>query len=148
PAEPNYRVEVPYADGRQFAYELGSLPIKSLDFSTDPGSYGRSLFAWLFPEQFLGLLRASLLDAGEHPGSGLFGSEATDIRLRLTLEARASELTNIRWETLWEPDTSSPIAVQTAFSRFLRLRGPRAWPITDRPLRMLNIISNPLRPHD
>jgi hypothetical protein len=143
-SELTYRVESPYADGRQFALELGPLPVRSLDSAANATSYGRQLFAWLFPNQFLRWLRESVLGTAEHPGAGMFGSDGSHIRLRLTFEPRASELINIRWETLCEPDPSCPpVAIQTAFSRFLRLRGPRAWPITDRPLRMLNVISNP-----
>jgi hypothetical protein len=62
----------------------------------------------------------------------------------LTLDVRDPELHAVKWEMLWEHDAAAPpISIQTSFSRFVRVRAARAWPVSERPLRMITVLSNP-----
>jgi hypothetical protein len=61
----------------------------------------------------------------------------------LWLDQQVADLRRLRWEAMRDPDRGDPICLDTAFSRFLRVNKPRGWPISERPLRMLVVVSNP-----
>jgi CHAT domain len=142
---PVYTAELSCSEGYRSVCELGPLPPASeLATLVDPLAHGQRLFHWLFPPDFAREIESSLDCAPDTPAPGLFGTDPSHTRLRLTLDARDPDLHNVWWETLVEPAPGVlPLAVQNPFSRFLRLRAARGWPISERPLRMVTFISNP-----
>ncbi|MGA9768605.1 MAG: CHAT domain-containing protein [Blastocatellia bacterium] len=108
--------------------------------STDVRSYGLELFSWLFRDELLESFRRV-----RRSSEGLARSlgPASGLRLRLWLDPKAEELRRLWWEAIRDPERDEPLALRTAFSRFLRVRLARGRPILERPLRMLCVASNP-----
>jgi hypothetical protein len=139
-----YRAELGYGEGRLPPFDLGPLPIRQQAPVFDPLVEGQVLFNWLFGQPSSDEIKSTLRDLMNESGPGLFDSDPKHLRLRLNLDSRDPELHALNWETISEPfGNAPPISVQTAFSRFLRVRAARAWPISERPLRMLTVLSNP-----
>jgi hypothetical protein len=104
-----------------------------------PREYGNLLFDWLFQE---GLL-SSYQRAHEMVEADASAEGSVGVRFRLALDDNAPELARLPWEALWNPDKPQPVAVTSAFSRFIRVRQSRKWPIVEQPLDMHLIVSNP-----
>jgi CHAT domain-containing protein len=139
-----YRAELGYGDGRLSPFDLGPIPILQQGPISDPLVQGQILFNWLFGQSSSDEMKNTLWDLMDHSGPNLFDSDPKHLRLRLNLDSRDPELHALNWETMREASGNAlPISIQTAFSRFLRVRAARAWPISERPLRMLTVVSNP-----
>ena len=135
----SYYAELLTANGRRFDGELPPIPESEWEQIWDPREYGARVFQWLF-----------------QPGSGLekgffharwraedTASGTAKIRLRLSLDPASALLHRVWWEAMYDPQRDSQVALTTAFSRFLPSEGPPAWPVAERPLRMLVVTSNP-----
>jgi hypothetical protein len=144
-----YRAELAYGDVREVAVSLGPLPSKQqLSPVPDPIIQGQILFDWLLAPPLLDALQNSRGELTEESGRVVFGSDPKSdprhVRFRLNLDSRDPELHALTWETLCDRAAGAvPICIETAFSRFLRVRVARPWPISERPLRMLTVLSNP-----
>src|SRR5207237_10827867 len=66
------------------------------------------------------------------------------LRLRLWLDPDCDKLSTLWWEALLDPERDEPLAINVAFSRFLRVDQPRGWPVRERPLRLLLVACSPL----
>ena len=120
---------------------LDAPPIDDLSNEFDPKKYGLKLFSWLFREDLLkAFYRVRWESAGLSASAGL---PSAGVRLRLWLDPKINDLHRLWWEAMIDPRTEDPLCLDMAFSRFLRVKKPRGWPITERPLRMLSIVSNP-----
>jgi hypothetical protein len=74
------------------------------------------------------------------------------MRLRLQIDPDARELQALRWErlTLRQEGRTTPaaVAMQTPFSRYTALEQERPAPLSERPIRMLIAVANPLALED
>lgn len=104
-----------------------------------PREYGSLLFNWIFRDELLGSYqRANEMVEADASSEGI----SVGIRFRLVLDD-TPELTRLPWEALWNPEKPLPLTVTSAFSRFVRVRQSRKWPIVEQPLDMHLIVSNP-----
>jgi hypothetical protein len=164
-----FQVLVRSWDG-EVSERLEPLPLKQLDRArSSPREYGEALYGWLFRGS-VGEAFQRLRDSADDPGAGLRlriglepkhrdltrarmahkGLEPEDRgRPRTRRAERGSApddqgLLRLRWETLHEPDGYVPLSLNTAFSRYVPVDAPRGWPISERPLRMLVVASDPM----
>lgn len=133
-----YRVHIRLLDLEPVSKKLPQLPFQIQDEASDPLIYGEHLFQWLFQGEVAEEFSYARWLASEQTRGFKFG---TRLRLRLSLDSQSSELRRLYWESLYTPDGKQPFSLTTAFSRFLRIKGPRSGPIRERPLRMLLVIS-------
>jgi hypothetical protein len=117
----------------------GGLPEEDLP---SPRSYGMRLFKWLFGDDVGRAFRRARSIASE-PDSSSLSSTAGGLRLRLWLDELPPELAQLRWEALQAPDGYVPLSLSTVFSRSARVRARRAKSSSERPLRLLQVVSNP-----
>ena len=134
-----YMAEISMTDDRA-SCRLPNFPPESVFSETDLRSYGIQLFEWLFRDDLLQLFRRArwsteTLSRSAGPVSG--------VRFRLWLEPQATELHCVWWEALHDPTRDEPLTLDMPFSRFMRVKAPRGWAISERPLRMLIATSNP-----
>jgi len=120
--------------------KLRPLPFQDLERASDPLTVGEQLFQWLFRDE-VGEVFSYARKLASEPTRGF--KSGTRLRLRLSLDPQSAELRRLCWESLYTPDGMLPFSLTTAFSRFIRISGPRGGPLRDRPLRMLLAISNP-----
>ncbi len=128
------------ADSFEAVGAFSLLPDHLAALSADPVAYGRQLGEWLFSQAGLGVAHAQVLAAAEAVGEG--------VRWRLRLEPGDPVLAAVRWERLhhlyqgaWRPLAA---AGRFPFSRFVRVPSLQPYqPITERPLRILAVISSP-----
>lgn len=104
---------------------------------TDPTAYGQALAAMLFSDPALakGWAKAS--------GIQLFG---VPLRVRLDVHYSAPELHTVRWETLRDPDSGTPLFTndQVRFSRFLSSGSLQpARRARESQIRALIVVANP-----
>ncbi len=135
-----YMAYIRLPDFEPASNKLPPPPFQILDGASNPLVYGEQLFQWLFQDRVAEVFSYARGLASE-PTRGF--KSGTRLRLRLSLDPHSSELHRLHWESLYTPDGFLPFSLTTAFSRFMRISGPRGWPIRERPLRMLVIISNP-----
>jgi hypothetical protein len=119
---------------------LTSPPIEALNENNDPRSYGIQLFEWLFREDLLDMLRRARWSTEMYSRAA---GPVSGVRLRLWLDPQAEELHSLWWEAMYDSLREEPLSIDMAFSRYLRVRTPRGWPISDRPIKTLFIASNP-----
>jgi hypothetical protein len=140
-----YKVALSSGMGDEVSAELtrppfrGGMPEQSLP---SPRSYGMRLYKWLFGDEVGKAFRRARSMVSEPVGSSL-SSTTGDLRLRLWLDDLPAELAQLRWEALQAPDGYVPLSLSTVFSRSARVRARRARSSSERPLRMLQIVSNP-----
>ena len=140
-----YKVALSSGMGDEVSAELtrppfrGGTPEEELP---SPRSYGMRLFKWLFGDDVGRAFRRARSMASEPDGSSL-SSTAGGLRLRLWLDELPPELAQLRWESLQAPDGYVPLSLSTVFSRSARVRARRAKSSSERPLRLLQIASNP-----
>lgn len=138
-----FEAELQMPDGTQAFTSLPDLPWDSLERATDPDTYGRALFDWLFQDQIAAAFEYALRFAHDPIRQQ---SKNALIRLRLWIDPKAEVLVPLRWECLLGARPNGPLSLEMAFSRFLRLRQPRVDPIWERPLRMLLATAGPPSP--
>ncbi len=141
------------AEGRQYPVEAvidgnaqffgGNLeldPEALLAQALDVAAYGEILSEALFSRP--------IQRAYDHAFSRAWERCAGRLRLRLQIDPDASELQALRWErlTLRQQGRAVPAAVatQTPFSRYTALEQERPAPLSERPVRMLIAVANPL----
>jgi hypothetical protein len=140
-----YKVALSSGMGDEVSAELRRPPFKGGLPEADlpsPRSYGMRLYKWLFGNDVDEAFRRARSMVSDPAGSGL-SSTADGLRLRLWLDDLPAELAQLRWETLQPPDGYVPLSLSTVFSRSARVRARRARSSSERPLRMLQIVSNP-----
>lgn len=103
-----------------------------------PKEDGQKLFEWLFP-----------------PGSELrehwkeiCTSDNIPRRIRLRIDRNAPELHALPWELLHDSQSNLAANANTPFSRYLAVALPWGKAVTERPIRVLAVISNPLNLED
>ena len=139
--ENDYTAKLFLPDATRVSVSLPSLP-EDLSLASDSFAYGSKLFSWLFQGELLEAFNY-VQTLAEQPTRSYKSSSSSGLRIRLWLDPKASELHSLRWESLYEPGNDEPLSLRSAFSRFVRSPAPRGWGISDRPLRMLLIASNP-----
>jgi hypothetical protein len=140
--ENGYTAKLSLQDYGRVSVKLPALPTQDLALITDSSLYGSRLFSWLFQGDLLDTFHDIQLTAAQ-PTRSLKPQSSSGLRLRLWIDPKASELHCLRWESLCELGDMEPLSLRTAFSRFIRSPEPRGWGISDRPLRMLLVASNP-----
>ncbi len=110
--------------------------------SDDPRDYGERVFNWLFADG--SEIRRGFLQA-RWDSESLERSvpAAGRIRLRLNLDTDVPDLQKIWWEAMYDPTRKLFLGLQMPISRFVKSGLRRLWPVSERPLRMLGIVSNP-----
>jgi hypothetical protein len=107
----------------------------------DPEAYGAALTECLFVEPVVQALEHARTSAAAAPSD-----HPTIVRLRLYIPASAPELHSVRWETLHDPETGTPLVMseRLLFSRYL---SGEEWRRVQRrsrsDLRALVVIANP-----
>ena len=141
-----YTVEARLSDlSRQADIELvNGIPI-SLDeqllreVSPTPDTYGQRLTDMLFA--------ASAMREAWNKVYTHINSTGANLRVRIRLDPTAEDLHHLRWETLCDPESHTPIATnqRLLLSRYLDSRSLSSPNIPDRPgdLRALVVVSNP-----
>jgi hypothetical protein len=136
-----YPVEAELDDGSRF--EGGQLRLDRqalLASELDSKAYGQLLFNALFAGDMLqayhrAVARADALTEGR-------------LRVQLWVDDEAVELHALPWERLYHLSRGHPVPIttstQTPFSRYTSLETPEPPPVTERPIKMLAVISNPL----
>jgi hypothetical protein len=137
--EKDFVGEITRADERA-SCKLGPPPTDELEQENNPRAYGKKLFSWLFRDDLLECFKRARWSAESF--KQLAGS-AGRMRLRLWLDQQVTELHRLRWEAMVDPERDDPVALDTAFSRYLRVNLPRGWPVSERPLKMMVVVSNP-----
>lgn len=135
--------ELSCADGK-FSCDLEPPPCEEVNQEMDVKRYGEQLFAWLFQKDLFKQFRRIRWESEAY--SANFGGSVPSLsrlRLRLWLDPQSPELHRLWWEAMRDPSRDEPVSLDAAFSRFLRVNRARGWPVTERPLRMLSIFSNP-----
>jgi hypothetical protein len=140
-AKDDYTAELYLPDGGLYQRDLSAAILDTLAEIEDPRHYGAKLFHWLFE----GRMRAAFdLARGVTSTRKQFFKEERQTRLRLWLDPGCDQLHAVRWEALHDPMNDRPLSLSTAFSRFVRVSAIRGWTVSERPIRMLLIISNPV----
>jgi hypothetical protein len=137
--ENNFSAEISFADGGA-SCQLPPLMCEELAKIQDSKQYGVELFNWLFREQLLESFRRLRWETEAYTRS--LGSSSR-IRLKLWLDPQVPELHQVWWEAMRDPSRDEAICLDAAFSRFLRVNRARGWTISERPLKMLCVLSNP-----
>jgi hypothetical protein len=140
-----YKISLSSGMGDEVSAELGRPPFRGGMPEKDlpsPRSYGMRLYKWLFGDDVGQALRRAQEMVSE---SAMSSSSLTPggLRLRLWLDELPAELAQLRWEALQAPDGYFPLSLNTVFSRSARVRARRGRSSSERPLRMLQIVSNP-----
>lgn len=135
-----YMAHIRLVDFEPVSNKLPPPPFQILDGASDPLTYGEQLFQWLFRDK-VGEVFSYARGLASEPSRGF--KSGTRLRLRLSLDPQASDLRRLCWESLYTPDGFQPFSLTTAFSHFMRIKGPRGGPFRERPLRMLLAISAP-----
>ena len=99
--------------------------------SPDRIADGQRLFKTLFADS---ALRSAWAEAR---------GQAPQRRIRLWIDRDASELHSLPWELLWEDPAMLAAQDDTPFSRYLPIKLPWGGPVTERPIRVLAVISDP-----
>ncbi|MBF8284715.1 MAG: hypothetical protein HW378_3630 [Anaerolineales bacterium] len=139
--EAYYPVEAELDDGSRF--EGGELRLDQqalLASELDPKAYGQLLFNALFA----GDIRRAYDKATARADALTEGR----LRVQLWVDTEATELHAIPWERLYHLSRGHAVplttSTQTPFSRYTSLETPEPPPVTERPIKMLAAISNPL----
>lgn len=127
-------------DGDSYSCSLPDLPSEALLEESDPRAYGIHLFNWLFDENMKE--RYTKIRRSVEFFSGDSESNFNGLRLRLLLDPYSIKLHRIWWEAMYDPESRLPLSTTMAFSRFMRVQAPEN-PISEGPLRLLLIASNP-----
>ena len=135
-----FRAELRLPSGESVSCDLPEPPGRELLEAGDVRAYGEALFGWLFQEKIGEAFRAFRQYTQMSNESFGFGG---NLRVRLWLDPRSEKLHSLWWEVLQDPSDDRPLSTAVAFSRFMRVRTGRRRPVTERPLRMLLLASNP-----
>jgi len=135
-----YPVEAKVEPGGLFKGELQLDREKLLIEEIDPKAYGNTLSDALF----IGDIR----DAYKIATGLAAGSSNGQLRVRLWIDNDAAELHHeISWERLFNESAGRPAPLATSadtpFSRYISLPEADPQPVSDRPLRVLVVTSNP-----
>jgi len=133
--EPDYEVELTLNGGQVFSGGLLKAGVLDWVPSGDAVTDGRYLFDQLF--------RDESPRKGWNIARGQADLQGAPRRIRLRIDANASELHQLPWELLHEDDVMLSAAEATPFSRYLPISQPWGRPVADRPLRVLAVIANP-----
>ena len=132
-----YPVEAEYGDGARFEGQLRLDRQALLALELNSQAYGQALFSALFAGEVRraydrATARAEALTSGR-------------LRVRLWIDDEAVELHALPWERLYHPSRSYdvPLATSTPFSRYTSLETSEPAPVTERPIKLLAVISNP-----
>ena len=139
--ESYYPVEAELDDGSRFEGGELRLDQQALRASElDPKAYGQLLFNALFA----GDIRRAYDKATARADALTEGR----LRVQLWVDDEAVELHAIPWERLYHLSRGHAVplttSTQTPFSRYTSLETPEPPPVTERPIKMLAAISNPL----
>jgi hypothetical protein len=136
-----YPVEAELDDGSRF--EGGELRLDQqalLANELNARAYGQILFNALFAGDSLEAYHKATARAGALAEGRL--------RVQLWVDTEATELHAIPWERLYHLSRGHAVplttSTQTPFSRYTSLETPEPPPVTERPIKMLAAISNPL----
>ncbi|MCI0456503.1 MAG: hypothetical protein L0Z62_05925 [Gemmataceae bacterium] len=128
-----YRAEILTPDGVPASSSLGEVPHTGLlEVAKDVREYGRRLSHWLFQgavgKQFV---RARQRAEGRASARQVWQTSepaavtGSGLRFRLWLDPQSPKLHALWWEALTDPERDEPLAVRTAFSRYLRVERSR-----------------------
>lgn len=137
-ATSGYIAELRVPDGSRVSCRIGEVPEELKNPGPDPTRYGVQLFTWLFANEI-----GPVFYEVQQLATEADPDNRTDLRIRLWLDPKEEVLSTLRWEALCRSPQDQPLSVSTAFSRFLRDTTPRGWPVWERPIRVLLIVSNP-----
>lgn len=135
-----FRAELRLPNGDSVSCDLPEPPGRELLVAGDVRAYGEALFGWLFQEKIGEAFHNVRRFTQMSDKSIGFGG---NLRLRLLLDPRSEKLHTLWWEALQDPGEDRPLSTAVAFSRFMRVKAGRRRPVTERPLRMLLVASNP-----
>jgi hypothetical protein len=137
--EEGYLAEISLTDDKA-SCRLPNPEIESLKQESDPRLLGIRLFEWLFRDEILAKFHRARWSTEMYSRAA---GPVSGIRFRLWIDPKAEALHSLWWEALHDPTRDEPLSLDLAFSRFLRVKAPRGWPISERPLKMLLVASNP-----
>lgn len=136
----HYPVEAATDDGARFEGELRLDRAALLALDLDPPAYGQAMFAALFA----GDTRRAYDKASARAEALTEGR----LRLRLWIDDDAVELHALPWERLYHPSRGYVVplttSAQTPFSRYTSLETAEPAPVTEKPIKLLAAIANPL----
>ena len=135
-----FRAELRLPNGDSVSCDLPEPPTPELLGAGDVRAYGTALFDWLFQEKIGEAFHTVRRFTRMSDESFGFGG---NLRLRLWLDPRSEKLHTLWWEALQDPAEERPLSTTVALSRFMRVKAGRRRPVTERPLRMLLVASNP-----
>ena len=125
-----YPVEITLSGQQEFP--RGYLSADILPWvAADPGTDGQRLFDRL------------MADAPVRSAWAAARGQAPRRRIRLRIDADAPELHALPWELLQDNALTLAASSETPFSRYLPIALPWGGEITERPIRVLAVISNP-----
>lgn len=136
--EQKYQARVIYSPAGQasadFSLSLSELESKWRD---GPQAYGEFLFETVFQPKIKNVLTSS---------QNMISSENEGLCIRLRFEENLYELIQLRWERLYDPESSNPLALsdKTPIVRYLEVSKPEKSLSVILPLRVLVMISNPM----
>jgi len=135
-----YPVEAKLEPGGLFKGELQLDREKLLIEEINPKAYGNTLSDALFTGE--------IRDAYKEAIGRAAGSSNGRLRVRLWIDDDAAELHHkVSWERLYNESAGRPVPLATSadtpFSRYISLPQADPQPVSDRPLRVLVVTSNP-----
>lgn len=135
-APAGYHASLQTSSGQDFSATLGPVPELPAPGSVSPLLYGERLFAWVFRDE----LRRGLQLLRELSQRGFDDPPAMRLLLRID---PGSPLNEFCWETMCGSLNEPPLAVTTAFSRYMHSQTPSRPTMWERLVRILLIVSNP-----
>ncbi len=139
-ADAHYPVEAATDDGARFEGELRLDREALLTLQLDSPAYGQMLFNALFA--------GDIRRAYDKASARAEALNESRLRVRLWIDDEAVELHALPWERLYHPSRAYAVplttSTQTPFSRYTSLETAEPAPITDKPIKLLAAIANPL----
>lgn len=135
--EGSYPVEAEMSDGSRFTGGRFKPDMEALhDAALDPEKYGETLFYALFDGPIRRAYDRALGRAGD-----------SVLRIQLWIDQKAASLHALNWERLHHvsQELAGPLATsaKTPFSRYFSLEQAHVAPISERPARIVVVLSNP-----
>jgi hypothetical protein len=138
----HYPVEAATDDGARFEGELRLDREALLALELNPPAYGQALFAALFAGG------GDIRRAYDKASARADALNAGRLRVRLWIDDDAVELHALPWERLYHPSRAYAVplttSTQTPFSRYTSLETAEPTPVTEKPVKLLAAIANPL----
>ena len=141
PPEPAFIAIMQLGNGSSYRAQLPPIPKEWVN-NQNPRDYGQRVFNWLFADGS-DIQRGFFQARWESESLERSVPAAGRLRIRLSLDKDAPDLHAVWWEAIYDPTRKVELALQIPLSRFVRDGLPRLWPISERPLRMLAVVSNP-----